>query len=242
MQIDFTYKSYVELINVLHEKGYQITDYHSVDDFEKQVILRHDVDFDLDKAVKMAMLEKELQVHSTYFILLSTDFYNIHSKNSLAKVEEILSCGHHIGLHFDELKYKDRSIENLKQKIKQEVKFFNMELGENVIRSISMHRPSKEILASNLQIDGCINSYSKRFFEDYKYVSDSRMNWREDVFSIILSKKYPKLHILTHPFWYSEEVETIQFKLKSFLEDSISKRYEMIEENFTNLFEVLEKP
>ena len=51
-------------------------------------------------------VEKELNVNSTYFILLSTDFYNINSDKSLRILKEIKRLGGKIGLHFDEKKYK----------------------------------------------------------------------------------------------------------------------------------------
>ena len=42
-----------------------------------------------------------------------------------------------------------------------------------------------------------INSYSKEFFQNFKYVSDSRMKWREDVMKYVKEKQYPRMQILT---------------------------------------------
>jgi hypothetical protein len=46
------------------------------------------------------------------------------------------------------------------------------------------------------------------------------MNWREDVLSIVESRVYDKLHILTHPFWYNE----IELSMKDILERFLSRK------------------
>ena len=61
-----------------------------------------------------------------------------------------------------------------------------------------MHRPSKDFLEMDLEIPNVINSYQKKFFNDFKYVSDSRMSWRENVEEIVDSEKYSQLHILSY--------------------------------------------
>ena len=67
------------------------------------------------------------------------------------------------------------------------------------------------------------------------------MNWREDPIETIESGKYEKLHILTHPFWYSTEIETMEVKLKDFLKQSISERYDFMYDNFTALDQVIDQ-
>lgn len=55
--MNFTYESYKELINLLREHRYSFTNYHNYKQYEKPVILRHDVDSSLDKAVTLAKVE-----------------------------------------------------------------------------------------------------------------------------------------------------------------------------------------
>lgn len=105
-----------------------------------------------------------------------------------------------------------------------------------------MHRPSKEFLEMNLEIPNVINSYQKKFFKDFKYVSDSRMFWRENIEEIIEKDDYNKLHILTHPFWYSNnQNESMKEKLISYIKNGIDSRYDFLNENFRNLEEVILK-
>ena len=77
----FTYKAYKKLIETLKSNNYSLTDYHSDDIFKKSVILRHDVDNSLEKALAFAQYEQQFRVKSTYFVLLTSNFYNIASQS-----------------------------------------------------------------------------------------------------------------------------------------------------------------
>lgn len=78
--MEFTYAAYRKLLSLLRERGYAFRGYHNYRDAPRCVILRHDVDTSLDQAVKLAELEAEEGVRSTWFVLLRTDFYNVASK------------------------------------------------------------------------------------------------------------------------------------------------------------------
>ncbi|SOC38417.1 polysaccharide deacetylase family protein [Ureibacillus acetophenoni] len=238
--MQFTIDAYVKLIELLKSSDYKFCLYDNWDEVEKSVILRHDIDLSLDKAVEIAKVEKELGVKSTYFILLTTNFYNIFSKESYNKIMQIKNLGHVIGLHFDEKRYAITTIDEMENYILEELKILRQLLNEEV-NVISMHRPSKLILENDIQIKDVINSYSKKYFKEMKYVSDSRMNWRENVIEIIQSNQYKKLHILTHPFWYSTNDEPIEEKLKRFLQNAIVERYHHLNDNLTDLHQLIEK-
>ena len=101
----FTFDAYNELINKLRENEYTIANYHNYEKTEKCVILRHDVDYSMEKALIMAEYEKSIDVKSTYFLLLTSDFYNVLSHKNQKYIHKIIEYGHDIGLHFDELRY-----------------------------------------------------------------------------------------------------------------------------------------
>jgi len=236
--MDFTYDRYSYLVGLLRRHGYQFAGYDDEERFARVVIMRHDVDFCLHKALAMAELEFELGVKATYFVLVSTDFYNVFSATSYAVLKRIIELGHEVGLHFDEQRYPGASIDEVQEAIGREAGILTAAQGCTV-RSVSMHRPSREMLQSNMQIPGLVNSYSKRFFSDYKYVSDSRMHWREDVCSTVSRQEFDRLHILTHPFWYAEAKETTKQKLLHFIEAAGSARKDAMANNFTALDEIL---
>ena len=232
--MDFTYTGYVELINMLKKKNYVFSNFEDCLNYNKIVILRHDIDNTLEKALKIARIEYDNGVISTYFVLLSTNFYNIFSKESYKILEEIISMSHKIGLHFDEKRYDISSYEQLEKYIEYERKA--MEYALNVrIKTVSMHRPSKWILSNNNEFNEIINSYSKTFLSNFKYLSDSRMHWREDVFEIIENNKFNKLHILTHPYWYSDNNETINEKLTDLIMIAKIERYYQLKNNIRDI-------
>ena len=236
--MQFTYKSYEDMLNLLKDCNYCITDYNEYKKYEKCAILRHDVDNSLYEAVKLGKIEYENNVKSTYFILLSTDFYNIFSKNSRTLINELVSMGHHIGLHFDEVKYDINNEVALKKYVKKEIDIMSQEL-ELDINVVSMHRPSKWVLEGNIIFDNLINTYGKEYFEDFKYVSDSRMHWREYVTEIIKSSNYKRLHILTHAFWYGVYNELPKNILKNFLNTKSREMYFALKSNIRDLDEFI---
>lgn len=237
--MEFTYQAYRNLIRQLRTNGYQFTDYHDYQSYNKAVIMRHDIDISLEKAVEMAEIEKDERIISTYFILLSTDFYNAASEKSLKAIKRIADCGHQIGLHFDEVKYAEiECMRTLVDAIKQEAEILS-EITGFPISSVSMHRPSKETLNADYEIEGIINSYGKVFFKDFKYVSDSRRCWWENVEEIIESDKFERLHILTHPFWYHAKEKTIQESIGDFINAAATERYENLKMNITDLDGIL---
>lgn len=234
----FTYEEYENLILKLKKENYEFSNYENYNLKEKVVILRHDVDTSLEKALEIARLEKKLEVSSYYFVLLSTDFYNINSERSLNILKEIIKLGGKIGLHFDEKKYKLKTEKEYINMVKYECEILSLILNQKV-NVVSMHRPSKEFLEMNLQIPNIINSYQKIFFNEFKYVSDSRMFWRENIEEIINSNVYNQLHILTHPFWYSNVEETMKEKLKKFLDKAIEERYISLNENIKDFEKII---
>ena len=107
------------------------------------------------------------------------------------------------------------------------------------IKVVSMHRPSKEVLSANLSFDDVINSYGFPFFNDFKYLSDSRRTWREPVEEIIRNCKYDRLHILTHPFWYNNYEFNIHDTVKCFVNSACLDRYRLLSDNITDLQSIM---
>ncbi len=230
--MDFTYRAYGEMLDLLKKNEYSFASYH---DYGKRcVILRHDVDFCLEDAVKIAELEANAGVFSTFFVLLRTSFYNVASTKGNAAIKRILALGHKIGLHFDEAAYEALDAKGIADKIKEEAHILSLLCGVD-INVVSMHRPSKHILEENITIDGMINSYGTAFFSGFKYVSDSRRRWREPVLDIINSQSYDRLHILTHPIWYHSENLDIRMTVGDFLSRAERERFESLKENITDL-------
>lgn len=240
----FTYESYRKLVEQIIKRGYQITDYHSYESVDKPCILRHDIDMDIKKARVFAEKEKEIengQVNSTYFVLISSDFYNPFSKENILELRKISRLGNEIGLHFDEKKYmcdETYDLEYLKECVYKEIKILS-EMMELPVHTVSMHRPSTQFLNSKIKFKNIINSYDSKFFSQFKYLSDSRRHWRENVDEIVEQAEHEALHILTHPFWYDEKELNLKEELLKFICSGNKKLYENTNINFRNLESVI---
>ena len=179
---------------------------------EKVIIIRHDVDQSLETSLKMAEIENRYGIKSTYFIWLTSPFYNIFEKSYSKIIYKIIGLGHKIGLHFDESSYDIKKVRDLNNYINLEStiieNYFNIKLSV-----VSMHKPSKWILENDLELNYYINTYSKEYIDEFKYISDSRMEWREEcICNTIQNNKYDKIHLLIHPFSWDFEGKTLREK------------------------------
>ena len=233
----FTYEAYGDLLIQLMQKGYQFKNYYNWNETQQTVILRHDIDNNLQKAICMSEIENELMScgGATYFVLVSTNFYNVHSKESRACMETIIKNGGSIGLHFDESQYDIQSEEELKEYVYKEANVLSALIGMKV-DTVSMHRPSKKFLARDIKFENIINTYSYEYFKGMKYLSDSRKLWCENVDEIIEQNTYQRLHILIHPIWYEKNKEkSLRLTLKEAILNASLDYYDNINNNFCDL-------
>lgn len=235
--MEFTYHGYERLLKSLYNSRYIFVNYHTYEKYPQCVILRHDIDNSIGKALKLAELEAKMGFNSTYFVLMTSNFYNPASKRNLEGLRRIKELGHEIGLHFDEMAYDD--LEDVVGTIQKEAKMLSDMMG-TPITTVSMHRPSQKTLDANYEIPGMINSYGKTFFNDFKYLSDSRRRWREPVLDIIKSGQYDRLHILTHAIWYNDVEEDIHDTIKHFVTSANKERYYQEKENIKDIESILD--
>lgn len=100
--MEYTYAAYRNMMKSLKNNGYTPIRFCDVsDEIDYPAIIRHDVDMDLQEAVKLAGIEKNEGIRSTYFVMLSSEYYNLLTGRNLKSAREILRLGHEIGLHFD---------------------------------------------------------------------------------------------------------------------------------------------
>ena len=98
---DFTTIQYRSLLK-LARSNYLFT---SADEMNNplagRILWRHDVDYSLNRAVKLAVIEQEEQVRAHYFINIRSDFFSVTEASQVALVRMIVDLGHFVGLHFD---------------------------------------------------------------------------------------------------------------------------------------------
>lgn len=225
----FTYSAYADFLCLLKSK-YHITQVSKALDIEAPyLILRHDIDMSLESAIKMARLDSELEVKSTFYVLLSNKHYNLLEKDSLRLLREISMLGHEVGLHYDLEAYRAYGV-GVSEVFEREVELLESLIGRRVT-SVASHNPSKN---DPLLRRAYINAYDEGLCD--LYVSDSNRAWGLNCLNELLSFKYDKVQLLTHPFLWTEKA----CSLSEFIEDYLRMRGRKEEAYFRELMETWE--
>jgi hypothetical protein len=203
---DFTTDNFRRLVR-LAKANYLFRRFTDFDPAERFVLWRHDVDFSVHRAAKMARIEAEEGVTATYFLHLHSEFYNLLEFEVKRLVKELVSFGHALGLHFDTHYYGVEHPEQLEQLLDRE-KCILEESFEAEIRVFSFHITSPAIVQfDNPKYSGLINAYADYFRTEVPYCSDSNGYWRHRRLEDVLQKAAdPRLQVLTHPELWQETV------------------------------------
>jgi len=203
---DFTENAYAKLLSLAKEE-YVFIGYTSDLNREKIVLWRHDVDFSVHRALRLAETESENGITSTFFFQLSSICYNIFEHAVLERIRRIIRLGHSIGLHFDPSLYEGKCKEAILNKMEWE-KTVLENLFETTIHAVSFHNPEHDdwISVDARTLCGMVNTYSRFFKENFGYCSDSNGYWRFDsIESVLRNRKHSRLQVLTHPAWWTPE-------------------------------------
>ena len=197
---DFSYRHYTETLREAIGMGYQIIPFSKLEqNLDKSfILLRHDVDFSPSAAVKMARLEREVGVSSTYFLQLHSHFYSLFGDKEFP-AQKILELGHELGCHYD-VKFM-KFFPTVKKGLETEISIME-EFAQTKISSYAQHDPSVDGY-SPVEIPGCIDAYSLTQKHSIKYLSDSVQRWREGCFCQHLGK-HEQLQVAVHPEIWSE--------------------------------------
>ena len=203
--LDLNKENFIRILKSLSSKYKPIFFDECKNDFGSSVILRHDIDLSVSSSLEIAKLEKEYGFKSTFFVNLHSDFYNPLEKNELIKLKIISSLGHEIGIHFDSVFWNIKNEKELEEKLDLEKSIFKGTLGINT-RVFSFHNPDRLSLSfTKFRYANMINAYSKDIKKNYKYCSDSNGYWRHDnMYKVVSSQSFDKLHLLTHPGWWTD--------------------------------------
>ena len=205
----FSYNEFKNLIGIVHQ-NLPIVDYTDVkDNTDKFCILRHDIEFSIDRAYKLAKIEKELGVVSTYTVQVRNNTYNALSEKNIDLISKIKELGHHIGLHQNPP--SSMKLDTLKDYIMRDITILENCYGFEIDR-FAFHRPKKEYLNCYIELDNKINCYDKKFFHFFEnkpesleilYLADSNHKWKYGYPLDFNFSKINKLQLLTHPFSWS---------------------------------------
>jgi len=183
---------------------------------ERFVILRHDVDFSPDCALRLAEQEAELGPRATYFFLLTSEFYNLLSPLHRHVPRRLAELGHEVGLHYDvPVLARDASP---REALRRQMGLL-AELSGAEVRSMAMHNPGWNG-ADPFRDDGeIVNAYDPAFTKDIAYYSDSCGAWRDAAYEALTSGDIPpRLQLLIHPVYWGDGVGDRRTRLAEWAE------------------------
>lgn len=201
---EFTEAGFRILLQDLKTHGYRFLRFGETAS-GRQVLWRHDVDFSMHRAARLAAIEAEEGVFGTYFLNPRSAFYHLGEPRIVALAKRILAAGHEIGLHFDAGAYDTGfwTQSSLEAALVRERHLVEAILDQPV-RAVSWHNPD----LSNLlefdadEIGGLVNAYSAILRHAYAYASDSNGYWRFRPMREVIAAGHERLHLLTHPEWW----------------------------------------
>lgn len=204
MSIDFTHRAYCELLEYLRGLGRRIVPFRDIPATGPYVILRHDVDFSVAKAEEMAVFDRQAGVQSTFFVLLTTPYYNPLDEENLRTLRRIVGMGHEIGLHYDCTGFDALTSAEQYRRIQSLAACLESHLDIRV-KAIAQHKPAAASM--HPEFPGYIDPYFQPFFKTIGYISDSRMLFRvKDVFAFF--RDHPRCQALFHPIWWHAQPKT----------------------------------
>lgn len=180
-------------------------------------MLRHDVDFDVVPALRLAELEHAWGLQGSYFFMATAETYNLKALSVRRMVSQISFMGFEVALHFDPTVYGTAEHDALAQKAQDEAKVLEDIVGSPVV-SLSLHNPSRS--GQYPIIAGFNNAYKPDLFSQDRYLSDSRMKFHTEPAAFFSKMTQPLGQLLLHPMHYSPSGAGYPMQMIKYLERS----------------------
>ena len=192
---DFSLDIYRELLETLQAKGYELisySDYCKVESgelrVERYVILRHDVDARPENSLQTAQIEHALGAKASYYFRCGKE------SNRPEVIKAIVTLGHEIGYHYEDLSLCDGDAEKAWSHFQTWLDYFRQYYA---VETISMHGAptsrwdSKELWKTyDYKTLGIIGeAYLDTDFEKVFYLTDTGRCW--DGFTMSVRDKIP---------------------------------------------------
>jgi hypothetical protein len=205
LSCSFDLAHYSEILEAAKTGGYRFTTFEESPE-RGHVFLRHDIDLSLDAALRMAELEAEHGVRTTYLLMTESVFYNLASTEGVSAIARLRELGHAVGLH---------------------AVYPTLELDERFDPVVSWHNPSAEYMSQS--IPGATNVYAEPYFDPPTYRSDSNQHWRSGCpHEELRGGGFPWLQILVHPEIWVYEGATMGLTMRSMLNAEKARRLEQL--------------
>jgi hypothetical protein len=249
---DFTLEKYQQLCRAIVDSGYEtrtVRDYlaDTPSHGPYMAILRHDVDRKPEKAVAMAVLEKNLGLSSTYYFRYTREVF----KEEI--IEKVDSLNHEIGYHYETLSKAKGDYAKALQLFQEELLAFRRIAD---VRTICMHGSPFSVWDNRwlwkrydfrqFRILGEV--YLSIDYSQVTYLTDTGRSWNADranirdrvgshpkgwvrstdeLMELIESRAIPRMCIQTHPERWGKEfsgwlLQYVKDKLSNLIKPAVS--------------------
>ena len=203
MSCGFSLEHYRELLAAAERGGYRFAHFDGAPE-PGSLYLRHDVDLDLEAALHMSALERELGIGSTYFLMTTSVFYNLASPEGRRAIEQLRADGHTVGGHPN---------------------WPELYLDERFDRVVAWHNPDPEYMRE--PVAGALNVMTTPWADNYR--SDSNAHWRQGCPHDQLERgEFEWLQLLTHPEIWVYEGGSMRETMLSMLDREHERRLEQL--------------
>lgn len=216
MEFEFSYKNYIAQLSPFKDR---VVDYRNALDKDSFVVVRHDVEFSVERAVKMAQVDSVIEIPSSFLFQVKSDAYNICSNETLQAIRDIDKYGGKVGLHFYVTHIPIGDFDALKAELQTQCELFENAVGLECDR-FSFHRPPRWVLdIRDDYILGKLNLYGPSFFEladrptEIIYLADSLHRFKYGLPAEHVETK--KLQLLFHPDEWSQNGESESANFRS---------------------------
>ncbi|MFH1328476.1 MAG: hypothetical protein ABIH76_06530 [Candidatus Bathyarchaeota archaeon] len=197
----FTIPTYIKLLHHLRKHYQVIPLMKTTESKTPYLILRHDVDFSMEAAVRMAKIDYDAGIKATYSFLFSSNHYNLMERKALDSLLFISDLGHEVALHYD-LKMYRKYKASLETSLKYELNLLERLTGKPV-KSIIIHQFGLEQSDPFQNYPDIINGFNKELYD--LYVSDSYRAWYREYLEKLFSFKYNRIQLLIHPSIWTDK-------------------------------------
>jgi hypothetical protein len=192
MSVPFSLDGYAALLDAT--AGYTCT-FFDTEPRPGALFLRHDVDLSLDAALRMAELEADKGLTTTYFLMTRSVFYNLASAEGERVLARLRELGHRVGLH---------------------AVHPHADFDERFDRVFSWHNPDPDFMGD--LVDGAVNVMTPPWFDPARYRSDSNQSWRNgDPAEALARGDFEWLQLLIHPAIWVYDGATMRETMETML-------------------------
>lgn len=164
--------------------------------------IRHDIDFDVEAAYKMAEFEHELGVRANYYVRLLGPYNPFGKRNRDWLTRISLTLGHRLGVHVDLERGREANVplDSILKAHERQREMLTTGLGDILEPGLlSVHAPPASVLwLDDPALTTVEYAYAGRW--EHHYVSDGRGIFRDS--PEVMLRDHAPIQIALHPEWW----------------------------------------